>query len=99
MTPANLEDVLPANHDWPLRVRLAMVAAWEVQALVTLLIDLQGDEFACEDRAQRSVLNRLGALATVAASALGDEVADPAELQHKYFPRQECDFARLGGTA
>jgi len=95
----DLEEVLPAEHDWPLRVRLAMVAAWEIEALVELLIHVQDEEFACEERAQRSVINRLGALAAVVTTALGDKLADPAELQHRHFPSQECDFACLGGAS
>lgn len=90
-----LEQALPTAHNWPLRVRLALVASWEIEALADLLTAAQGDEFGQEGRAARSVLNRVRTLAQAVMDAVSEQADDPEGIRERTFPDQHADFANL----
>lgn len=94
----SLEDALPDSHEWPLRVRLAVVAAWEISALAELLLKEQGDDFSEEDRAARRVLFQIRKLAAATMSAVSDEFDPPGDIRDRAFPDQEADFANVRGA-
>lgn len=88
---------MPGN--WPLRLRLALVASWEIEALTDLLIRDQGDEFEQEARAARAVLQRVRDLGRCVLAALDDEREDPVALRRRMFPDSDGDFGDLIGGA
>ena len=88
--------VVPATpSNWPLRLRLALVVAWEIEALTDLLIRDQGDGFGQEARAARAVLQRMRKLGRCVLAALDDLAEDPAGLRERMFPDPGADFDGL----
>ena len=99
-TSTTLEGALPAAHNWPLRVRLALIAAWEIDSLADLLT--QSDYFADEEptphtRARHSVLKRIKRLAGITMGAMCDEADDPWRRRREDFAGQDADFAGVAG--
>lgn len=82
--------------NWPLRVRLALVAAWEIDALARMLRAIYDADDSSQDRATCGVLNRVLGLAETVMSALADESECPSTLRARLFPGQEADFAGVG---
>ena len=91
----------PAVPTWldPLRIRLALVASFEIAALVALLVKQIEDVFEEDQRAVRTVLFRIRTMASVVMSAISDEVESAAEIRARAFPDQEDDFENVGGAA
>lgn len=81
-----------APADWPLRVRVALVAAWEIDALTAMVMAAQGDQ---TDRAVHFVLRRLRQLSGAVMGALGDACDDAESIRERVFPDQIADFANV----
>ena len=92
---AALDDDRTKWSYWPLRIRLALVSSWEIEALADLLIRDLGETFEQEDRAARTVLQRVRALSGCILCALDDEHADQVAEYKRMFPDSEGDFGDL----
>jgi hypothetical protein len=83
-----------AAPDMPLRMRLALVAAWEVHSIAELLIGIAEDSEA--SRAIQCLHARLQELAGCVQSAVGDEHDPAVEIRTRVFPRNVFDFTDFG---
>lgn len=62
------------------RVEYALGAAWEVEALAMVLLDMQDSRPEGTDFAVRGIAIRMRELASIAMSALGDDAVTKEEL-------------------